>query len=67
VAIRRILLVRLDSLGHGQQLAIWMYSFAAMDLQLFSLNFLVTGCVILAYLVEFHAITKILVTFRRNY
>jgi hypothetical protein len=37
VAIRRILLVRLDSLG--EQLAIWMYSFAGMDLQLFSLNF----------------------------
>jgi hypothetical protein len=65
VAIRRILLVRLDSLG--QQLAIWMYSFAGMDLQLFSLNFWITGCVILAYLVEFHAITKILLTFRRNY
>jgi hypothetical protein len=37
VAIRRILLVRLDSLG--EQFAIWMYSFAGMDLQLFSLNF----------------------------
>jgi hypothetical protein len=37
VAIPRILLVRLDSLG--QQLAIWMYSFAGMDLQLFSFNF----------------------------
>jgi hypothetical protein len=32
-----------DSVGSsgqlGQQLAIWMYSFAGMDLQLFSLNF----------------------------
>jgi hypothetical protein len=37
VAIRRILLIHLGSLG--QQLAIWMYSFAGMDLQLFSLNF----------------------------
>jgi hypothetical protein len=33
-------LVRLDSLNEQQseQLAIWMYSFAGMDLQLFSLN-----------------------------
>jgi hypothetical protein len=51
----------------GQQLAIWMYSFAGMDLQLFSLNFWITGCVIVAYLVEFHAITKILLTLKRNY
>jgi hypothetical protein len=29
--------ILLDSLG--QKLAIWMYSFASMDLQLFSLNF----------------------------
>jgi hypothetical protein len=36
-----------------------MYNFAGMDLQLFSLNFWITGCVIMAYLVEFHAITKI--------
>jgi hypothetical protein len=51
-----------DSLG--QQLAIWMYSFAGMDLQLFSWNIRITGCVFLAYLVEFHMITKILLTFR---
>jgi hypothetical protein len=48
----------------GKQLAIWMYSFAGMDLQLFSLNFWMTGCVSMAYLVEFHAITKILLTLR---
>jgi hypothetical protein len=38
--IRTILLVRLDSLSvqQSEQLAIWMYSFAGMDLQLFSLN-----------------------------
>jgi hypothetical protein len=48
----------------GQQFAIWMYSFASMDLQLFSLNFWITGCVIMAYLVEFHGITKILLTLR---
>jgi hypothetical protein len=60
--ISRIPSTQLDSLG--QQLAIWMYSFAGMDLQLFSLNFWITGCVIMAYLVEFHAITKILLTFR---
>jgi hypothetical protein len=41
-----------------------MYSFAGMDLQLFSLNFWITGCVIMVYLVEFHAITKILLTLR---
>jgi hypothetical protein len=29
--------IQQDSLG--QQLGIWMYSFAGMDLQLFSLNF----------------------------
>jgi hypothetical protein len=60
--------IQLDSFG--QQLAIWMYSFAGMNLQLFSLNFLITGCVIMTYLVEFHAITKILLTlfnFKRNY
>jgi arginyl-tRNA--protein-N-Asp/Glu arginylyltransferase len=48
----------------GQQLAIGMYSFADMDLQLFSLNFWITGCVIMAYLVEYHPITKILLTLR---
>jgi hypothetical protein len=37
VVISRIPSIQLDSLG--QQFAIWMYSFASMDLQLFSLNF----------------------------
>jgi hypothetical protein len=37
VVISRIPSIQLDSLG--KQLAIWMYSFAGMDLQLFSLNF----------------------------
>jgi hypothetical protein len=62
VLISRIPSIQLDSLG--QQLAIWMYNFAGMDLQLFSLNFLITGCIIVAYLVEFHAITKISLTLR---
>jgi hypothetical protein len=61
VLISRIPSIQLDSLS--QQLAIWMYSFAGVDLQLFSLNFWITGCV-MAYLVEFHTITKILLTFR---
>jgi hypothetical protein len=51
-----------DSLG--QQLAMYSFGSAGMNLQLFSLNFWITGCVILAYLVEFHAITKILLTLR---
>jgi hypothetical protein len=36
VVISTIPSIQLGSLG--QQLAIWMYSFAGMDLQLFSLN-----------------------------
>jgi hypothetical protein len=63
VVISRIPSIQLDSLG--QQLAMWMYSFVGVDLQLFSLNFWITGCVIMAYLVEFHAITKILRTLRK--
>jgi hypothetical protein len=62
VVISTIPSIQLDSLS--QRLEIGMYSFAGMDLQLFSLNFLIKDCVIIAYLVEFHPITKILLTLR---
>jgi hypothetical protein len=62
VVISTVPSIQLDSLS--QRLEIGMYRFAGMDLQLFSLNFLIKDCVIIAYLVEFHPITKILLTLR---